>query len=389
MFKKYIPKIMISLSNSQSRYLISLLLTFTFSCSFSRYHTDILNVPASIAILLTAYNLQEVTFFLGVCMFTLVLLYIFQKHKHVKYYIMVSNMLSLLSYKAAAKENALDISGALMLLVIKGYYLGKEYNDTIKIEKVLSYMFLVPGIMMGPVMSLKEYTEGNRKYSLTKGTRKVVSSFVFLILHVIMTEKYNYVDIPKNSNFVGRLAMLVMLCVVHKCKYYFAWTFSEGCYAITGMDNVKNVKPILVEFSDSIKEIQNGWNIYTNAWLKDSIFVPLKRFGYLKASMATFFVSALWHGINPCYFMMFMTFSISVPLMKNNTFLMERWIGERGTRMINIVIMTLFVSYFSVPFFTLDIDELRDVWESVYFYGWIFLFISTVAYIFAKQKPNK
>lgn len=377
---------MIHLEEAQIRYLLSLFLTFTFSCALSVYQADILHVLGSLAILLVAYSLFDVTYYVAMSLFTLTLHSTFKKHRYARYILMFSNLCTLTLYKTTIKNTTIDISGALMLLVIKSYYLGKEYNDSMKMEKILSYLFLMPGIMMGPVMSLKQYTETKRVYHTHTGLRRIAHSFLYLVTHVLLVEKYTYKDLPRVENFAARIAMLVMICVINKCKYYFAWTFTYGCFSIIGIENMKNVYPLRCEFSDSIRETQNGWNIFTNKWLKDSIFIPLKRYGYMKASIATFTVSALWHGLNPCYFLMFITFAISVPLLKNNTALLSKYLGVRSTQIINIVTMTLFISFFSVPFFTLDVEEMIEVWRSVYFYGIVFLGISLVGYIIAKQK---
>lgn len=49
------------------------------------------------------------------------------------------------------------------------------------------------------------------------------------------------------------------------------------------------------------QELLANWNVNTNAWLKSSIFIRLAKPGKrpgAKSTMATFMVSAFWHGIN-------------------------------------------------------------------------------------------
>lgn len=65
-----------------------------------------------------------------------------------------------------------------------------------------------------------------------------------------------------------------------------------------------NVLPYQVEMAQSLKETLDGWNIQTGFWLR--------KVGYERApksirTVATYTLSAVWHGVSIGYYMAFFT----------------------------------------------------------------------------------
>lgn len=63
----------------------------------------------------------------------------------------------------------------------------------------------------------------------------------------------------------------------------------------------------------------SSWNSWTNIWLRETIYIRVARADRkpgFKSTMTTFFVSALWHGVNVCYFMTFILGSLIQSLAK-------------------------------------------------------------------------
>lgn len=62
-----------------------------------------------------------------------------------------------------------------------------------------------------------------------------------------------------------------------------------------------------------------SWNSWTNVWLRETIYIRVARADRkpgFKSTLTTFTVSALWHGVNVCYFMTFILGSLIQSLAK-------------------------------------------------------------------------
>ena len=75
-----------------------------------------------------------------------------------------------------------------------------------------------------------------------------------------------------------------------------------------GWKGVSNVDIIGFETAPNIQVLSRSWNKRTQGWLERYTY---KRTG--NSLVATYFISALWHGLYPGFFIFFM----SVPLVTN------------------------------------------------------------------------
>lgn len=103
-------------------------------------------------------------------------------------------------------------------------------------------------------------------------------------------------------------------------KYYFAWKNAEGANniwfagyegrdedaKIIGWDHANNVDIVAFETAPNIKICSAAWNKKTSNWL--TRYVYMRTGGSL---IATYSMSAFWHGFYPGYYMFFM----SMPLL--------------------------------------------------------------------------
>ncbi|KAM0686478.1 Lysophospholipid acyltransferase [Conglomerata obtusa] len=380
---------MIEISESEKYYLLSLLAIFLSSLYISLYKQKILHIPTSLAILFIAFDFTSVLILIGITVTSFIGLLIFYKNKYTAHALMTFNMISIMIYKMKYKNLSLDICAPLMLFTIKYYYLGKEFKSNKNIKESLIYLFLVPGILTGPVPSYSDYLKKERVKKINRGLIYIFNSLFYLFLYSTLRERFDVDTILSLDNVFLRIVFTIILGTLTKCKYYFVWTFAHGCFLLVGIDGMKNVFPMRAEFSTSVKQLQSSWNVFTNAWLKDSIFLPLKSYGFFKASFATFFVSALWHGTDLCYFLMFLTFSISVPLLNNMNAIFYKIFNYRIAYLFATLQMTLFVSFFMIPFYLLDYKKTLEVWRSVYFYGYCVLGFSLLFYLTCKVKKIK
>jgi len=133
---------------------------------------------------------------------------------------------------------------------------------------------------------------------------------------VVLSEKY------KDMNLLVRIFYLHMLNFVTRMKYYGVWTLTEGACILSGIGykglnpktgksdwgRLTNIKPLGVEFAQNSHAYLGNWNINTNVWLRNYMYLRVtpkgKKPGF-RASMATFVTSAFWHGFYPGYYLAF------------------------------------------------------------------------------------
>lgn len=115
-----------------------------------------------------------------------------------------------------------------------------------------------------------------------------------------------------------------MALLGERFKYYFAWKIAEGSSVLAGFGfegyttekdgkvvpkgwrGVENIEIISFETAANIQTLSRSWNKRTQGWLE--------RYTYSRTGnnlYATYFVSAIWHGLYPGFFFFFM----SVPLL--------------------------------------------------------------------------
>ncbi|XP_048780362.2 lysophospholipid acyltransferase 2-like [Ostrea edulis] len=250
---------------------------------------------------------------------------------------------------------SLDITGPLMILVQKvtsiafAVHDGTQKKDEdlnsdqkiMKIEKIpsvleyFSYVFSFHNIMVGPLVFYNDYIkfiEGRdgsyesqektptepqpesavKEKLLTAAICGVVmvTAPVFFPIRYMADDEFLY-----QTNWLYR-NLYVLVCVsLVRGKYYCAWKLGEAVNNSAGLgfngydtkgqarwDLLNNVKIYELEVSDSLKVNIDCWNITTLVWLRRVIYdrVPQKY-----GTVATFMVSAIWHGFYPGYYICF------------------------------------------------------------------------------------
>jgi hypothetical protein len=118
-----------------------------------------------------------------------------------------------------------------------------------------------------------------------------------------------------------RFVLLLVSMFGERLKFYFAWKIAEGGsilggFGFEGFDpktgkeigwkGVENIEIIGFETAPNVQTATRVWNKRTQGWLE--------RYTYMrtgKSLYAVYFVSALWHGLYPGFFFVFM----SVPFL--------------------------------------------------------------------------
>ena len=125
---------------------------------------------------------------------------------------------------------------------------------------------------------------------------------------------------PSYMNYLWATVALIG----EKQKYYFAWKVAEAAsvaagFGFEGFDEktgrskgyggVANVDVLRFETATNIQTISRNWNKRTQGWLERYSFNRLAN----RSLMILYFVSALWHGLYPGYFVFFMTAALITP----------------------------------------------------------------------------
>jgi len=249
---------------------------------------------------------------------------------------------------------------------------------------------------------------------------------LFWILLYLKCSGWYYPDLLTGDKymtygFLYRVWILHMLGVTTRLKYYGVWSLTEGACILSGLgykgvdpatgkvswDRLQNVNPWGVETAQNTRAYLGSWNINTNNWLRNYVYLRVtprgKKPGF-RASIATFLTSAFWHGFYPGYYLSFLLASFIQTVAKNcrryfRPFFLDPTTGQ-PTRykiyydVLSYIVTQLAFSFTTAPFVLLELPASYLVWSRVYFYGIIGTALSTVFFAspakpLLKQKLDK
>lgn len=151
----------------------------------------------------------------------------------------------------------------------------------------------------------------------------VICLVSYLKISSIVTVKQQYDPVwVAQHGYIDRYIRLVAAMFNDRLKFYFAWKVAEGASIFAGFgfegykedgtpkgwNGVQNIDIIGFETATNIQTISRAWNKRTQGWLERYTYHRTGR-----SLIATYFISALWHGLYPGFFFMFMT----LPLITN------------------------------------------------------------------------
>lgn len=275
----------------------------------------------------------------------------------------------------------IDITGAQMVLVMKLTAFGwnvfdgtqkPEYLDDYRkfhaLKKLPSlldyagYVFFFPSLMAGPAFDFADYrswietsmfdlppgtdpskapaTRKQRKIprSGTPAALRAATGLAWILAFLQFSKWYNneVVLAPafRDYRFLHRVWLLYTLGVTSRMKYYGVWALTEGSCILSGIgykgidprtgkadwSRLQNVRPFGVEFAQNSHAYLGNWNINTNNWLRNYVYLRVtprgKKPGF-RATLATFVTSAFWHGFYPGYYMSFILASFLQNIAKS------------------------------------------------------------------------
>lgn len=268
-----------------------------------------------------------------------------------------------------AAPGDVDITGAQMVMVMKltafcwnvqdGTLPEKELTDFQKerairqLPSILDYtawVLFFPALFAGPAFDYADYrrwiettmfqvpagvdparapkVRKQRKIprSGTPAGIKAATGLAWIGLYLFCSNYYyNGIvlgDAYNTYGFLRKVWILQALGFTARLKYYGVWTLTEGACILSGMgyngvdpksgwvdwDRLQNVKPLGIETAQNSRAYLENWNINTNHWLRNYMYLRVtpkgKKPGF-RATLATFTTSAFWHGFYPGYYMAF------------------------------------------------------------------------------------
>lgn len=280
------------------------------------------------------------------------------------------------------------------------------------IIEFLGYTFNFSTILAGPAFEYKIYAdacEGSNLYDkdgkpkgkipsqIMPTLKPLLLSLVCMVLFVVGNGKFPLLDPTDPQNFtpvviseeflkkpwVQRYAYCWVSLFFVRMKYYFAWKNAEGASNIwyagfegfdengnaKGWENSNNVDIIEFETAPNVKTLSAAWNKKTANWL--GRYVYMRTGGSL---VATYGLSAFWHGFYPGYYMFF----LSVPVLTMCERLGRKKISPRFSSkkwslygISTIIATSLVVEYIVLAFQLLAYDWAVAGWKSHYFFGHI------------------
>ncbi|MCJ1385934.1 lysophospholipid acyltransferase [Xylographa soralifera] len=359
----------------------------------------------------------------------------------------------------AASPEEVDITGAQMVLVMKltafcwnvqdGRLPDKDLAD-IQRERAIrqlpslldytGYVLFFPALLAGPAFDYVDYrswietsmftvppgtdpsqaprTRKKRKIprSGTPAAMKAIAGLAWIFLFLKFSTWYNVDLVLGNQymqySFLRRVWILEMLGFSTRLKYYGVWSLTEGACILSGLgykgidpktgrvqwNRLQNVNPWGIESAQNSRAYLENWNMNTNAWLRNYMYLRVtpkgKKPGF-RASLATFVTSAFWHGFYPGYYLSFVLAAFVQTTAKNARRYIRPFFltpdGQRPTpakRYYDLVTYFATQSVFcftTAPFVLLTFSASLLVWARVYFYA-VLMIAASMAFFASPAK---
>lgn len=332
--------------------------------------------------------------------------------------------------------NRIDSAVVLMMMCLKWMQLVNctldgaiSSNDDLKDKKkshrqhvftsipslllIISYIFYFNGLISGPICTFEEFYEfinygsdkkdqqvvSHTKLLIYKGLTKFISSLCWLSLYfflhsIFCIDRYFDHGYWIEWNWIFRMIYLHAVIVVWRSKFYFVWLMTEGSILCSGMVLHRHDNPSIAFSNTNIYEIEidsqdfrttiHNWNIRVQEWIYHDVYIRMldllgpkwSKFSY----SYSFFISAIWHGIYPGYFISFSSISA---IMTIETRIWKKFLSKYSKNSIWIrlarrIIHRIEMLYFGIPFVVLTWTKSLQFLGSFYYIGHIMILIMFV-----------
>lgn len=188
-----------------------------------------------------------------------------------------------------------------------------------------------------------------------------------------------------------------------RAKYYFGWLLSEGSSIVSGFGydfekknwrGQRNIDWFAFETAQSVRAGSRAWNQRTQVWLENCVYARTNN-----SLVATYFVSAFWHGFYPGYYLFF----LSVPLAtsvnrlafkKVRPMFMQsdgktpgsnKWLYDIASWLAT----TFCMNYLATVFQMLSWERSVIAWRAMYGCGHIGMIVLYIVFAYGLKSPKK
>lgn len=283
-------------------------------------------------------------------------------------------------------------------------------------NQFLGYFFHFPSVLCGPIMYYNDYSDfvnTPEEKCLPPGRHKAVAvklaiSFTCTILHLTLSSRFEVEFLRSqeflvNTPFISRFLYIIVFTVLSRLKYYVAWHLGEAISNASGLgfngydsngkpkwNLISNMNLWKFETCLNFRDAIHAWNKTTQSWLRRTAYERAPR----KLSViATYILSAVWHGFYPGYYMTFLGGALFTYGSRNGRQFV-RPLFQRGAILpkvydiITFILTRLAIAYVAFPFVILDFRNSFAIYKSLYFSIHILALGGVVLGFFVKKKRN-
>jgi hypothetical protein len=286
---------------------------------------------------------------------------------------------------------------------------AEEYDDKVVLDEpptlleYMSHLFWFSNVLTMPIFEPKQHLQWVKTPNTKGAWLPCIKALVYgLAIGVVGFVLQSYVPIQwmttdewaVNTNIVKRLGYMWLAMFFAKTPYYAAWLLAEASTVLCGMGNqevswlappdrkhpengASVVSVLAMELARNFIEVVRAWNYATSGWLRHYVYIRVdKRY----ATTVTFFVSALWHGFYPGYYLSFMGGALHtafgrILFRRFNKFDKLSTLANIGLILLN----SFLTSYIFVGFILLGWSQCWHVYHHTYFVGY-FIILGYMAY---------
>ncbi|KAJ1976533.1 Lysophospholipid acyltransferase [Dimargaris verticillata] len=288
----------------------------------------------------------------------------------------------------------------------------------------LGYVFFFAGFFVGPAFEFSDYrtfvttaappgTTRQTKAaahpvkvppeSARVGYQRLAISLV-PILGVVLLAPHFPIDYMLSAEYgalswAHRVGYLLLACHCTRLPYYGAWIMADGACVVAGLgfsgydpmtgaprwDRMTNVHPWQFETGQNLRALSEAWNVGTNVWLKNYIYLRVARGKKpgIPTTLITFMVSAIWHGFFPGYYLAFITLALLSSLARILRRVVRPIFVNTGATQVTAtplkqlydllswLVTQLALNYAITPFVVLQLDRSLRIWQTNAYFGHI------------------
>ncbi|XP_055347487.1 lysophospholipid acyltransferase 6-like isoform X2 [Paramacrobiotus metropolitanus] len=242
-------------------------------------------------------------------------------------------------------------------------------------------------------------------------TKKVLAAVFLCYLHIMLVPGVP-LDLLTEESSLSKLSVIQLMFYLLigttfvRFKYYVAWLLSDAVANASGLgfngydelgkpkfDLVSNVDIIEFEFSQNMRSALIAWNSCTARWLR---YVAYDRARFLPM-MATYTLSAFWHGFYPGYYVTFISGALFTEAARwaRRVFRphFQKWkISRVVYDFMTFLTTRLCLAYVTFPFVLLEFRYAWIIYKALYFHFHVLALLAVFVLPFflkSERKPVK